>query len=246
MLKIAKIESKIPNAIQEIIDAYISRSFESLTYKQLSDQTRVEKNTLVQRINRNLNYFRFIGDRPKLIELNSDLEEIYIYRDKNQCQICEKIFKPDELHTREKDPYRKKKKKQVDEVYDWENVITCCSHCKEKDLVKRLELDPKKLSLGRKTWEYKEITIRRPYKRINSTSHKFGYVNYMEFNEDNGPQWYHVLDNENDICNSKSEILNFFGNRGWDLINIEEETDYDLQPTGVFQYLFKREKIEGD
>ena len=91
------LETKIPKSIRQIIDEYISTNFRPFTYKKLADYMNLEPNTIVQRVNRNPDYFEILGDKPKIIKLNKDLEEIYFYRDKNTCQICQKPKEPSEL-----------------------------------------------------------------------------------------------------------------------------------------------------
>ena len=134
--------NKIPNSIKEIIDEFIRFDFRPYTYNKLADRLNVEPNTIIQRINRNSKYFEIKGDRPKIITLRKDFEDIYFYRDKNTCQICQKKKNPDELIIRYKDPYLEEKN-DLDYLHDWTNVITSCQDCKEIDLIKRLSYKKK-------------------------------------------------------------------------------------------------------
>ena len=160
-------ESIIPNSIKEIIDEFKSLGFSPYTYKKLAYRLDVEPNTLVQRINRNLEYFDITGDRPKIITLRKDLDEIYFYRDKNTCQICQQKKSSNELLTRPKDPYLEKKTK-LNYLHDWDNIITCCQDCKNISLIKRLSYKkkPDYISSDNYLWEYKEIEIREIYKLV--------------------------------------------------------------------------------
>lgn len=243
------IESPIPKSIREIIDVFSWSNFRPFTYKQLSRTLDIDPNTLVQRINRNSNYFEIKGDRPKIIKLRKDLDDIYYYRDKYTCQICNKKNEPNNLITRLKDPYMKDKE-------NWENVITCCQKCKDINLIKKLSFKKKNkaISLGNFIWEYKEIEIREikrevnPYLKLYLPELKQSekeYIHYHEFNEHNGQGWFHIINDKNEICEYFSDILNFFGNEGWELIKIkpyigEYEEFYGF---GRSHCLFKRKKI---
>ena len=101
--------NKISKSIKEIIDAFIRFNFRPLTYKSISEFLNKDANTIVQRINRNPNYFQVEGERPKKITLKEGLEEVYFYRDNNQCQICQKKLSPENLIIRPKDPHMKDK-----------------------------------------------------------------------------------------------------------------------------------------
>ena len=105
-----------------------------------------------------------------------------------------------------------------------------------------INIDEQDPAYTKNTWEYKDIYIRRPYKRLDSKGRDYGFMEYMEFNEDNGLQWYYVLDNENNICKNLSSILNFFGNRGWELISIKQSNNFEGDPTDDYHCIFKRKK----
>lgn len=241
------LESTIPKSIQQIIDEYIWSSFRPFTYKMLSDRLRRNPNTIVQRINRNPDYFETIGDKPKIIKLNKDLEEIYFYRDKNTCQICQKKKEPSVLLIRLKDPHLK-------EDHNWDNVITCCQDCKDINIIKKLSYRKKikNISTGNYIWEYKEIEIREiqkkknPYLKLYFPDFKeseMEYDHYHEFNEFNGQGWYHITDDNNERCEYLSDILNYFGNEGWELITIKQyPPDYEDAEWGNPRYVFKRRK----
>lgn len=240
--------TSIPKSIQEIIDKIIWYNFRPFTYKKLSAAMHIDPNTLAQRINRNPDYFDISGFKPKIIKLNKDLEEIYFYRDEYTCQICQQKKEPNELLIRFKDPYIKNKDK-------WDNVITSCQKCKEIDLLKKLSYKNKGKSLGqiKYIWEYKEITIRFISERISpymelyysdleKSDIKIEYENYYEFDELNGQGWFHIIDNDNKRCENLSDILNFFGKQGWELIKMKEDKNFEGEPMGEYQCIFKRKK----
>ncbi|KKN24637.1 hypothetical protein LCGC14_0892900 [marine sediment metagenome] len=241
------LETTIPKSIRQIIDEFIWSNFRPFTYKMLADRLRYESNTIVQRINRNPKYFKTVGDKPKIIELNKDLEEIYFYRDKNTCQICQKQKEPTELLIRLKDPYLK-------DDYNWENVITCCQDCKDINIIKKLSYKQKDehIGTGNYIWEYKEIQIREVHKKKNPyfklyfpdfKETEIEYVHYYEFNESSGQVWHHIIDENNEICENLSDILNYFGIQGWELMIIKPDTPDDpVEGWGMDHYIFKRKK----
>ena len=245
--------NKIPNSIKEIIDEFIRFDFRPYTYNRLADRLNVEPNTIIQRINRNSKYFEIKGDRPKIITLRKDFEDIYFYRDKNTCQICQKKKNPDELIIRYKDPYLEEKN-DLDYLHDWTNVITSCQDCKEIDLIKRLSYKkkPEHVSLDY-VWEYKEIEIREIHKKKNPyiELHLPGfkdknpqYDHYHEVNETNGQGWYHIIDDNNERCEHLADILNYYGNQGWELVLVKQyPPDYEGDDWGNARYLFKRKKL---
>ncbi len=241
------IESSIPKSIRDIIDEYIWLNFRPFTYKLLSQRLNLDPNTIVQRINRNPEYFEIEGDRPKIIKLRKDLPEIYFYRDKNTCQICQKKKEPSELLIRLKDPYLK-------DDDNWNNVITCCQKCKDINLIKKLTYKKKieRIGTGNYVWEYKEIEIREIHKKKNPymklyfpdfKESEIEYEHYHEFNELNGQGWYHIIDDNNERCEYPSDILNYFGNQGWELIMFKQyPPEYTDGDWGNDHYVFKRKK----
>ena len=245
--------NNIPNSIKVIIDEFISLDFRPYTYKKLAYRLDVEPNTLIQRINRNSKYFEIRGERPKIITLRKDIEEIYFHRDKNTCQICQKKKDPNELLIRYKDPYLEEKN-NLDYLHDWNNVITSCQDCKDVDLIKRLspKQKPKHISVDNYIWEYKEIEIREihkkknPYIELYLPSYKDKnpqYDHYHEVNETNGQGWYHIIDDNNERCENLHDVLNYYGNQGWELVLVKQyPPDEDEYDWGNERYLFKRKK----
>ena len=246
-------EKNIPNSIKVIIDEFISLGFRPYTYKLLADRLNVEQNTLVQRINRNTKYFEIRGDRPKIITLKKDVEEIYFHRDKNTCQICQKEKNPNDLLIRFKDPYLVEKN-EIDYLHDWNNVITSCQDCKNVNLIKRFSYKerPEYVSLDNYIWEYKEIEIRGIYKKKNPYIELYfpgfkdkdpQYEYYHEVDELNGQGWYHIINDNNERCKNLADILNYYGNQGWELILMKQyPPDYEGDDWGNDHYLFKRKK----
>jgi len=214
----------------------------------LADRLDIDPNTLVQRINRNPEYFDVKGERPKVITLKKDREDILFYRDKNTCQICQKQKEPSELLIRFKDPYLK-------DEYNWENIITSCQDCKEINIIKRLSRKKKveHIGTGNYIWEYKEIEIREinkkknPYMKLyfpDFKESKATYENYYEFNEFTGQGWYHIIGDNNEICKSISDILNYFGSQGWELVIMDHyPPQYEGDEWGNYHCVFKRKKI---
>lgn len=241
------IESSIPKSIRDIIDEYIWLNFRPFTYKLLSQRLNLDPNTIVQRINRNPEYFEIEGDRPKIIKLRKNLPEIYFYRDKNTCQICQKKKEPSELLIRLKDPY-------LEDDHNWDNVITCCQKCKDINLIKKLTYKKKieRIGTGNYVWEYKEIEIREIHKKKNPymklyfpdfKESEIEYEHYYEFNKLNGQGWYHIIDDNNERCEYLSDILNYFGSQGWELIMLKQyPPEYRDGDWGNDHYVFKRKK----
>ena len=248
-------EYNIPNSIKDIIDKFIDYGFRPFTYKNLAYRLDVEPNTLVQRINRHLKYFEIKGDRPKIITLNKDLEEIYFYRDKNTCQICKKKKNPSELSTRPKDPFMEEKNKSKNNLHDWNNVITNCIDCKSINLIKRLSYKkmPEHINLNNFQWEYKEIEVRTIYKKRNPYAELYfpgikdkipQYDHYYEVNELDGQGWYHIIDDNNEICRHLPDILNYYGNLYWELFSVKQlPPELPEDSWGNDRYLFKRKKV---
>ena len=245
------LETTIPKSIRQIIDEYIRTNFSPYTYKELAGRLNLDPNTIVQRINRNPNYFEIEGDKPKIIKLNKELEDIYFYRDKNTCQICQKKKEPGELLIRLKDPYLK-------DDHNWDNIITCCQDCKDINIIKKLSYKKKikHIGTGNYIWEYKEIEIREirkkknPYFKLYYPDFKeteIEYVHYYEVNELNGQGWYHIIDDNNEICKNLSDILNYFGTQGWELMIVKQDPPaYPDEGWGNEIYIFKRKRDLGD
>lgn len=246
-------EYYIPNSIKEIIDEFISSRFRPYTYKLLASRIQIDTNTLVQRIHRKLEFFEIEGDKPKIIKLKKDMKEIFFYRDKNKCQICRKEKDPEELLIRVKDPFLEKKNK-VDNLDDWENIITCCQACKDINLIRKLSTTDhiENIGSGNFVWEYKEIEIREVYKKKNPYHNLYfpdlkvpemKYDHYHEFNELNSQGWHHIIDENNERCEFFQDIMNYFGNQGWELVIMNfEPPEYEEDLWGNRHCIFKRKK----
>jgi 5-methylcytosine-specific restriction endonuclease McrA len=228
---------KIPGSIQEIIKSLIRFQNEPLTYKHISMLTNSDTNTTIQRINRHQEFFDIKEPRPYKISLKKEIKEIYFFRDDYQCQICLKVKKPENLLIRFKDPY-------MEDKYDWENVITSCESCKEKDLIKRIGVKKEaRLKLySADTWEYKGIEIKNVEKYDKES--KELRTAYYEFNELNGQGWFHLINNANEISsNNPIDILNYFGDDGWEIIKYKEFPWEDYEEFHA-EILFKRKKLK--
>jgi len=264
--------NKIPKSVKEIIDVFIHYYFKPLTYKNISEVLKRDTNTIVQRVKRNENYFDISGKRPYKITLKKNIKEIYFYRDKNQCQICRKMFSPQKLLLRFKDPHMRNK-------YEWNNGFTCCQECKDKEIVKKTKKSrtPKNKAQKKDAWEYKEIYIKKiecnpifqnsvlnhlqvkigswdqPYEENLSLSNGVDY-DYYEFDELNDKGWFHLTNDENDISSkSISDILNYFGDEEWELVSItlvsiskpmllDYVQSHEDRRGELYQCIFKRKK----
>ncbi len=257
-------EITIPKAVKEILDVYIKFEFRALTYKAISNILNKESNTVIQRIKRNQEYFHIQGPKPHKITIKKGIEEVYFRRDKNQCQICRKTFTPKSLTIRCKDPNRKDK-------YDWKNVITTCKNCKDKEILKKSKAKKNKVSAHQDItiWEYHEIYIKQvedhidniydhdddeyyddEYYEENYDDYEDVIIEYFEFDELDGQGYFHLTDDDGKIDSWKvADILNFFGNRGWELIKIVDYTDdsnyEELDNDRIICHcFFKRKKVE--
>lgn len=155
----------IRKAIKSIIDVFIRNHFRPLTYKAIADRLQETPNTIMQRIKRNPKYFNIDDEtRPFKVTLKPENDEIIFIRDRNQCHICRRTLNPDLLVRRYKNPDLRDKDA-------WQNIITCCQDCKDKDISKSIlkkskqvmKLKPSK----RPVWEYHEIRIRNVISSTN-------------------------------------------------------------------------------
>lgn len=222
------LKSKIPKSVQEILDKFIRSNFTQFSYNYLADQLGLKTDTLIQRISRNKDYFEVDDSvRPSRILVKKGIEEVYFYRDKNKCHICQKTVDPKRLTLKFRNPYQYNK-------YQWDNVISVCDECKDKEIVKRVKR-VKKLGVT----EYKEIYIKIT-SRINPKTDE--YENFYEFDELNGAGTFPLIDKEDKIASfTVADILNYFSADGWEVIHIERimEEEYALEEYQVF---FKRVK----
>ena len=235
--------NKIPKAVKEIVEVFIRFNFKPLTYKIMAEVLEIDNNTVIQRIKRNeKKYFTITTKRPFKIALKKNIKEIYFLRDKNQCQICRKTFKPEVLNIRFKNPNLKDK-------YNWNNVLTSCKSCKSKNLVKKgVKKTGAKKTQKYVPWEYKEIRIKKIAKnlllqngsfydnpeinelagwnRSNDSNNEDEPNTIYEFDELKGKGWFHLIgDNKRITSTNIIKILNYFGDDGWELISISSEAE---------------------
>ena len=245
-------EINIPKSVKEIIQLSARFNFEPLTYKMIAELLGKDTNAIVQRIKRNPEYFDLTNKKPFKITIKKGIDQVYFIKDKQQCQICRKMFKPDKLLIRFKDPHMKDK-------YNWKNVITCCKGCQDKEISKKTTKKGAKRSKRKGVrWEYKEIGIKRVEKErwVYSTRNRLAHMGSMvdaeeqeeeedfyEFNEWNGQGWFHLTDDDNDTISSWSitDVLNYFGDDGWELIRIKEY-EYEVFNEERYNCFFKRRK----
>lgn len=145
----------IPQSIQDILDIFIRYNFTQFSYKTIADRLKIKVDTLIQRIRRNQEYFEIDdSQRPSQISIKKGVKELYFYRDKNKCQICQKVVNPRRLSLKFRNPHQ-------DGKYDWKNVLSVCDDCKDKDIVKKIKRIKKP-----RTIEYKEIWVRHAWKKL--------------------------------------------------------------------------------
>jgi hypothetical protein len=227
------IETKIPPSIQEILDEFIRYNFFEISYKRLANALNKNVDTVIQRVSRNKKYFKIDDSkRPSKISIKKGIEDIYYYRDNNICKICQKQVSPNELELRFRNPYQKNK-------YDWNNVLSVCDECKDKEIVKII----KKIKLKTEV-EYKEVHMR--WTSIQDSELK-KWEPFLEFDELDGTGYFPLLDeNKNIASNTIADVLNYFSANGWEMINIEYPTILtDYESVGDIEVLFKRNKLKG-
>jgi len=224
------INTKIPKSILEILDKFIQSNFRPYTYTYLADQLGLKTDTLIQRISRNKKYFEVDdSSRPSRISVKKGIPEVYFYRDKNQCHLCQKIIEPERLYLKYRNP------SQYDK-YRWENVISVCDECKDKEILKRVKRIKKPGAL-----EYKEVFINLAYRTNPDTNIR---ESYYEFDELNGAGPFPLINEDDKVASfTIADILNYFSADGWEVIHIERimEEEYALEEYQVF---FKREREE--
>jgi len=222
------IDTKIPPSVQEILNEYIKYQFFEIEYKRIARALDMNVDTIIQRIRRNKQYFEIDDStRPSRISIKKGIPEIYYFRDKNTCQICQKQVSPNNLKLGFRNPYQ-------NDIYDWNNVLSLCNDCEDKEIVKII----KKTKIPHEI-EYKSINIRWSHKRNNDTNE---WESYLEFDELDGSGYFPLINEYEKIAsNSIADILNYFSADGWEMIHIEYPmvlNDYD--EVGEYEVLFKR------
>ncbi|MFX1296101.1 MAG: hypothetical protein ACFFD2_14785 [Promethearchaeota archaeon] len=225
------IKSKIPQSVQDILDVFIRFNFTRLQYKTLANRLGLKVDTLIQRISRNKEYFEVDdSSRPSRISIKKGLKEVYFYRDKNKCQLCQKVINPERLILKFRNPYQEDK-------YDWQNVLSVCDECKNNEIIKKVKRIEQPGVI-----EYKEVSIKLTSKRDLKTD---SYVYYYEFDEYDGMGEFPLLDEDGNIASKTvADILNYFSAEGWEVIHIDRilEEEYALEE---YQVIFKRKREEG-
>lgn len=223
-------ETNIPKSVQEIIDFYIRFNFRPFEYETIAKELDLKVDTLIQRISRNKEYFEIdSSQRPSKITLKQGKKEIYFYRDKNTCLQCRKVVSPNHLMLKFRNPSK-------DNKHEWNNVVTVCTDCKEKEVAKKL----KKVQKEKGIIEYKEIHIYQTSRKLKDSK---GYEYYYIFDELDGTGTYPLLDEDDNIISTNiASILNYFGTDGWDLVHLEEKFDSEYDDVGWYQIIFKRKR----
>lgn len=225
------IETKIPQSVQEILNIFIRFNFIRFPYKTLANELKLKIDTLIQRISRNNEYFEVDdSQRPSRISVKTGIREIYLYRDKNRCQICQKTVSPERLALKFRNPYQEDK-------YEWMNVLSVCDECKDKKIVKIV----KRVKEPR-GFEYKEIYIRWLSKKIPETD---DYEHYYEFDEFDGSGYFPLIDeNEKIASRTVADVLNYFGADDWEVVYIKKLIDFEHDELEDYQVIFKRKREE--
>jgi len=225
------VETIIPPSVKEMLDEFIRYRFFKIPYKKLASALGKNVDTIIQRVRRNKDYFEIDNTtRPSKISIKKGLKEIYFYRDKNTCQICQKQVTPNKLELGFRNPYQTDK-------YDWKNVLSVCDDCKDKEIVKIIKKTKFPIEI-----EYKEVHIR--WTSINN-SETDKWESFLEFDELDGSGYFPLFDeNEKIASNSIADVLNYFSADGWEMIHIEYPTTLtDYEDVGEYEVLFKRKKL---
>jgi len=221
---------KIPQSVKEILDEFIQLNFRRTTYKYLAGRLGLKVDTVIQRISRNKEFFEIDdSERPSRISIRKGIKEIYFYRDKNQCKLCQKIVDLESLYLKYRNPYQEDK-------FEWRNVLSVCDDCKEKEIIKKIKRVKKPGIV-----EYKEVYI-----RLVSKMKEEKRFYYYEFDEYDGTGEFPLLDENNDIkSKTVGDVLNYFGSDGWEVVHIEAlRGEYDDAGFEDFQVFFKRKRKE--
>ncbi len=221
------IQSKIPKTVQELLNEFIRYNFYKIEYKRLARALEKNVDTIIQRVKRNKEYFDIDdSERPAKISVKKGIPDIYFYRDRNTCKICQKQVDPNVLELRFRNPFQSDK-------YHWNNVLSVCNECKEKKIVKI-----KKQVKTPQRIEYKEVHIRWGSSKDPETGER---NRFLEFDELDGREYFPLLDSDEKIVSKAVvDILNYFAADDWEVIHMEVygETDYEVED--FYQVFFKR------
>lgn len=221
------IKTKIPITVQEMLEEFIRYSFYKITYKRLAGALEKNVDTIIQRIKRNKDYFDIDDSkRPAKISVKKGVPEVYFYRDRNTCRICQKQVDPNVLELRFRNPFQRDK-------YNWSNVLSVCNECKDKPIVKI-----KKQVKSPPRIEYKEVHIKWDSMKDPETGER---NRYLVFDELDGREYFPLLDSDEKIASKAVvDILNYFSADDWEVIHIQVfgETDYEVED--FYQVFFKR------
>jgi len=218
-------KTKIPPTIQELLNEFIRYNFYKIEYKRLAGALEKNVDTIIQRVKRNNKYFDIDdSQRPAKISVKKGVPEVYFYRDKNTCQICQKKAIPNELVLRFRNPSQRDK-------FGWSIVLSVCNECKDKPIVKI-----KKIIKSPPRIEYKEIHIMWESELDDETVE---WNSFLKFNELDGSGYFPLLDsNENIASKTIADVLNYFAADDWEVIHIEVPNDAEY--IDHYQVFFKR------
>ncbi len=229
---------RIKAPIKKIIDVFRQKNFAPQTIQQIAKELGEHENTINQRIIRDNNdCFETLKKKPRTIRLREGKEKIVFYLRDNQCHACKKKVPIEDLQIHLLNP-------RVQNKLAWNNLVALCSECAGKPLPKqgagKKAKQPQRRD--RPQWEYKTILIRAQqgveekdveYQGIPGLNTKqsvnFTFYEYNEIediNEVDEEEWTHFVDDEENITSlTIADILDDFGEDGWELAHVR-----DLRP----------------
>ncbi len=261
---------RIKTPIKKIIDVFRKKNFIPLTIQQIATELGERENSINQCIIRDNNdCFETLKKKPRTIRLREGKEKIAFYLRDNQCHMCKKKTPPDNLQLHWLNPRAQNK-------LAWNNLVALCTECAGKPFPKqgggKKARAPK--AQERPQWEYKSILVRAQQgveeKNVEypgmpgfpmRQSLNFIFYEYNEIddiNEIDDDQWFHLIDNDEKIISlTFADILDDFGDDGWELAHIRDirpqnqQNTWDVLPWGntnkdqTWECILKRQKDEG-
>ena len=251
--------NEIPDGIKRILDTFNFYKYIPLTLQNLSNYLNEDEGTINQRILRSKNKY-FIGKgKPKIITVRG-VKPVVCYRYMNKCNSCRKDFDDENLTI---------KKFDLHDEYEnhIENLYPVCNSCLKKS-IKEIDTIPIKVGANRtfsykgRKWEYKQILIKRENSfNPNRNPEHLDYYSFIEVNDEifvPDDNWCHLSfinknKQEKKVSTGIMEILNYFGEDGWEIISIENkqylinneiQAYTSITPSENYTNVrFKREKI---
>ncbi|MFX0101571.1 MAG: DUF4177 domain-containing protein, partial [Candidatus Hodarchaeota archaeon] len=198
-------------------------------------------------------------------------KETFFHIKRNRCDNCGKTKLPIFLLMKYKNA-----KLPKEELQDWNNLYVSCLDCQDKPYSPgKKKTRNQKSKVKRTRWEYKAVGIRcrleleqiKEDKPLRSeiyeqnvspenlkTLSEYGiypednYVPIYEFFDAEDLNWVYLVDDDDKIDSyNLDDILNYFGNEGWELVSIETRSSEDKLPDEEaerYDCVFKRRVIE--